>query len=82
MFLSLNGIAIPNHGYVMISDIGSTNNTALRCNAKLSVQHHSGGDWYGPNRARVGGVGSDNVPGFVRTRYHRIVRLLKNTAIY
>ena len=67
----------------MISDVGSTNITALLCNAKLPVknnQHHSGGDWYGPHGARVGGVGSDNVPGFVRTRYRMIVRLLRNTA--
>ena len=83
MFLSLNDIVIPNHNYVMISDIGSTNNSALLCNAKLPVknnQHYAGGDWYGPHGDRVGGVGSDNVPGFIRTRYHMIVRLLRNTA--
>ena len=27
----MNGDFIPNHGYVMISDIGSTDNTALLC---------------------------------------------------
>ena len=31
VYLSLNGDIIRNHGYVVISDIGSTDNTALLC---------------------------------------------------
>ena len=31
VYLSLGDNIIPNHGYVMISDIGSTVNTALLC---------------------------------------------------
>ena len=29
--ISQNDDIVPNHGYVLISDIGSTNNTALLC---------------------------------------------------
>ena len=32
VYLSLNGGVIPNHGYLDISDIGSTDTTALLCN--------------------------------------------------
>ena len=85
MYLSLNDVIIPNNSYVGFSDIGSTENTALICNTNRPVinnidKRHSGGDWYGPSGIRVGGIGSDNVPGFVRTRGPMVVRLLRNTA--
>ena len=85
MYLSLNDVIIPNNSYVVISGIGSTENTALICNTNCPVinnfnKHHSGGDWYGPSGTRVGGIGSDDVPGFVRTRGLMVVRLLRNTA--
>ena len=50
VYLSLNGDIIPDHGYVMISDIGSTDNTALLCHTNCpatlgpSENQHSGGD--------------------------------------
>ena len=70
---------------MVISDIGSTENTALICNTNRPLinyfnKRHSGGDWYGPSGTRVGGIGSDDVPGFVRTRGPMVVRLLRNTA--
>ena len=85
MYLSVNDVIIPNNSFVVISDIGSTENTALICNTNRSVannfnKRHSGGDWYGPSGTRVGGMGSDDVPGFVRTRGSMVVRLLRNTA--
>ena len=83
MYLSLNDVIIPNNSHVMIIDIGSTENTALICNTNRPVINnlrHSGGDWYGPSGTRVGGMGSDGVPGFVRTRGPMVVRLLRNTA--
>ena len=87
VYISLNesDVIIPDHGFVMISDIGSTENTALICNTNRPVinifnKRHSGGDWYGPSGTRVGGMGSDDVPGFVRTRGPMVVRLLRNTA--
>ena len=60
--LTLNGDYIPNHGYVVISGIGSTDETALICNtnriANFTVhlsgnrtRFHSGGDWHAPNEA-------------------------------
>ena len=82
MYLSLNGTIIPNHGYVMISDIGSTDNTALICHTNhpatfgSSNQPHSGGNWFAPDDTRVN---DDDVPGFMRARAPMIVRLLRNT---
>ena len=85
VYLSLNDVTIPNNSHVVISDIGSTENTALICNTNyvviidLKIQN-SEGDWYGLNGTKVGGMGSDDVPGFVRTRGPMVVRLLRNTA--
>ena len=85
MYLSLNDVVIPNNSYEVISDIGSTENTSLICNTNRPLinniyKRHSGGDWYGPSETRVGSIGSDDVPGFVRTRGPMVVRLLRNTA--
>ena len=85
MYLNLSYDIIPNNGYVMISDIGSTNDTALICHtnrpATLNNKKHSGGDWVGPNGMVVGGLtlGVSNVPGFMRNRDPMIVRLLRRT---
>ena len=83
MYLSLNNDIIPNHGYAVISNIGSTDDTALICHtnrpATLSgnVGLHSGGDWFAPDDTRVNG---GDVPGFRRARGPMMVRLLRNTA--
>ena len=80
MYLSLNGDIIPNHGYVMISDIGSTDNTALICRTNhlplCEDSVNSGGNWFDPNGTRVN---SNDVPGFRRNRVIGIVRLIRNT---
>ena len=85
VFLSLNDDIVPNHGYIDISDIGSTDDTALICytNRPATVYGiHSGGNWFGPSGIVVGGltIGTDNVPGFMRNRDPMIVRLLRNIA--
>ena len=88
--ISLENVIIPNHGYVMISKIGSTNDTALICitnriaNFTVSLsgekkRFHSGGDWHAPNRAIVGDLGTDDVLGFVRNRGPMVVRLHRST---
>ena len=85
VYLSLNDDIIPNHGYVYISDIGSTDDTALICHtnrpATLNNNKHSGGDWVGSNGMVVGGLtqGVSNVPGFMRDRDPMIVQLLRRT---
>ena len=81
MYLSLNDDVIPNHGYVVISDIGSAgDDTALICNtnrpATLSNNANSGGDWFAPDGTRVDGT---DVPGFRRNRGPMMVRLYRNT---
>ena len=94
MYITLNGVYIPNHGYVMISDIGSTGGdtggTALICNTNrianftISIRsgqrNHSGGDWHASDGTIVGDLGTDDVPGFERDRRPMMVRLHRNTA--
>ena len=82
VFLILNGAVIPDHGYVDISDIGSTDDTALLCVTNCpppsGLSHsHSGGDWYGPDGTRVDGT---DVQGFARTRGSKVVRLWRTTS--
>ena len=80
VYLSLNGDIFPNHGYVMISDIGSTDNTALLCHTnRLATESggNSGGNWYAPDETRVAGTA---VPGFKRNRDPMVARLLRNNA--
>ena len=66
---------------MVISDIGSTDDTSLICHtnrpATLSNNAHSGGDWFAPDETRVNG---NAVPGFRRHRVPMMVRLLRNTA--
>ena len=80
VYLSLSDNIIPNHGYVLINDIGSTDDTALICHtnrpATLNNNAHSGGDWFAPDNTRVDGTA---VPGFMRARGPMMVRLLRNT---
>ena len=89
MYLTLNDVYIPNHGYVMISDIGSTDDTALICHTNRfgnltttpgSTYFTSGGDWFAPDGTTVGNRGSDHVPGFVRNRHPMMVIMLRRTA--
>ena len=78
MYLSLNGDNIPNHGYVVISDIGTTDGTALLCNTNYLPDGgaNSGGDWFAPDGTRVVGTA---VPGFKRNRGPGLVRLISAT---
>ena len=66
---------------MVISKIGSTDNTSLICHtnqpATLSSNAHSGGNWFAPSKTRVN---NGAVPGFKRNRGPMMVRLLRNTA--
>ena len=80
IYLSLNNDTIPNYGYVLISDVGSSDDTALICHtnhlATTNRDHtNSGGDWVAPNGITV----NASVPGFRRSRGPMMVRLLRNT---
>ena len=78
VYLSLNGEVIPNHGYVEISDIGSSDTTALLCHTNRPAD--IGGHWFAPDGDRVGEVGSiGGVPGFQRSRDPMLVRLRRNS---
>ena len=86
VYLSHNDDIIRNHGYVDISDIGSTDDTALICHTNRPVfenyfQSNSGGDWFGPDGTAVG-TRHDNVhavPGVRRNRGPGVVRLIRYT---
>ena len=84
MYLSLNGDNIPNHGYVVISDIGTANDdTALFCNTnhRPTGSGTSGGNWFGPDGSAVIALSSvGSVYFFGRTRGSGVVRLIRNYA--
>ena len=76
VYLTLNDKFIPNHGYVVISDIDGT---ALLCHTNHPpdpVSGHSGGDWYAPDGDRVNFA---EVPGFTKNRGPMVVRLRPST---
>ena len=78
VYLSLHGDIIPNNGYIVISDIGSTNDSALICHTNRPPvlyygYHNSGGNWFGPDETVI----DFRFPGFRRNRSRKIVRLLK-----
>ena len=79
VYLSLDGDIIPNHGYVEISDIGSTDDSALLCYTNRPPppgDMNSGGDWWAPDGTRVSGTA---VPGFARTRAAMVVTLKRTS---
>ena len=86
VYLSLDGVFIPNHGYVLISDIGSddvTDPTPLLCHTNRSPPNGgpatSGGNWISPTDITVGNINSGDVPGFGRNRGPMEVRLWRTT---
>ena len=77
VYLSLNDDIIPNHGYVEISRIGSTDDSALLCHTNRPPDGaHSGGDWLAPDGNRVFDT---DVPGVTRSRDPMVVRLRKTS---
>ena len=80
VYLSLNGTVIPNHGYVDISGIGSTDDSALLCHTNFPPppgSPHSGGNWHAPDGTRVFGT---DVPGVTLSRAPMVVRLKRRTS--
>ena len=78
IYLTLSGNVIPNNGYVDISDIGFTNETALLCHSSHPPppgSTNSGGDWLAPDRTRVDYA---NVPGVTINRAAMVVRLMRS----
>ena len=82
VYLSLNGAVIPNHGYVEISEIGYTYDSALLCHTNRPPRYgsspnlHSGGDWFAPDGTRVHGT---TVPGYTRNRAPMVVGLIRTS---
>ena len=86
VYLSLNGVVIPNHGYVIISDIGTAgDDTALLCHTNHPADTpggtdgmNSGGAWFRPDQTEV--LPDSNSEGFRRNRGSMVVRLYRYTA--
>ena len=80
VFLSLRGDIIPNHGYVVISDIGTsgTDTDSLLCITDGVANADGPGNWFAPDGTRVNQL---DVPGVRRNRRDMVVRLFRNTAI-
>ena len=85
VYLSLNDVFILNHGYVIISDIGTAgDDTALLCHTNHPADTpggtdgmHSGGDWYRPDQSEVSsGISFE---GLRRNRGSMVIRLYRNT---
>ena len=82
VYLSLNGIVIPNHGYVLISDIGFTDDTALLCNTNLAPpddQRYSERGWFTPNKTEI--PEEDN-QDFFSKRDATVVRLKRKNSTH
>ena len=85
IYLSLHGVVIPNHGYVIISDIGTAgDDTALLCHTNHPADTpggtdgmHSGGAWFTPDGNEV--PSGNNAVGFRRNRGSMVVRLYRVT---
>ena len=68
---------------MLISDIGTTSDTALLCNTNhhpTSSATNSGGNWFGPDGSSVGSFSSVGSADFGRTRGPGVVRLIRNSA--
>ena len=82
VYLCLRNKLIPNNSYVVMDDIGSTDDTALLCHTNEPSPSVFGGDWFAPNGIRVGGDSYNrpgDVPGFGRTRGPHVVRLKRSS---
>ena len=80
VFLSLRGDVIPNHGYVVISDIGTseTDTDSLLCITNgVANTGDTPGNWFAPDGTRVNAL---DVPGVRRNRGAMVVRLFRYTA--
>ena len=77
MYLRLNNNYIPNHGYVVISDIGTSDDSALFCYTGYTVgnDHKSEGMWLAPNSTQVG---SATVSHFRVTSDQGAIGLVRN----
>ena len=84
VYLSLNGVVIPNNDYVIINDIGTAgDDTALLCHTNRPADRsggtdgmHSGGAWFRPDGSEVSS--GNNAVGFRRNRGSMVVRLYRN----
>ena len=75
----MNDDVLSNHDYVLISDIGSTNDTSFPCHTNHpppAGSSNSGGEWFAPDGTEVVG---NSVPGFEAIRAPKVVRLRRTT---
>ena len=77
--VTLKGVFHPNRDLVVMSNIGSSDSSAIICYTNYSDVHGSGheGKWISPDGTTVDSNG--RVPGFTTTRGPLIVRLLRTS---
>ena len=77
--VSLKGVLFSDHGLVAVSNVGSSDSSAIICYTNYSDVHGSGheGNWISPDGTTVDSSGS--VPGFTTTKGPLIVRLLRTS---
>ena len=77
--VSLKGVLYSDRGLVAVSNVGSSDSSAIICYTNYSDVHGSGyeGNWISPDGTTVDSSGS--VPGFTTTRGPLIVRLLRTS---
>ena len=72
VFLSLGGSIIPNHGYVVISDISNTYySNALLCHTNYAYHYYPDGDWFSPSN-------STDIEGFYTSTSSYVLRLYRS----
>ena len=83
VYLSLNDVVIPNNGYVIISDIGTTGVTGLLCHTNHPADipggadgMHSGGAWFTPDVTEV--LHNSNI-GFRRIFGSMVIKMYRHT---
>ena len=77
--VTLKGVFHLDHGLVVMSNVNSSDSTAIICYTNYSDVHGSGheGNWISPDGTTVDSSGS--VQGFTTTRGPLIVRLLRTS---
>ena len=70
--------AAHNNSYVVMDDIGSTDDTALLCHTNEPSRRDSEGDWFAPKVGNYTDSMPRDVPGFGRTRGPHVVRLKRS----
>ena len=81
MYLNFGGENLPTHGYVAISELGTTEDTALVCRTdQTSDEDNTEGGWFNPNGTMVE-FNANSSQGFYSSVGSDGIRLLRGSGI-